>query len=121
MSVDHAKRIYKICDDALNQAAMGESDGLVVSTPAIWPLIDGEGKPVGPGPAWFVLVTIRSTGLGESDVGNGFPVPGFLPRDEDFRFVARGLLDKCRQERDAKNLEAFKAAGPSMSLKDRPK
>lgn len=120
MSIGHQKRIERVVDDALKQAAMGESYGFAVSGPSIWPLIDPAGNQVPPGPAWFVLVTIRATGVGEPDIGNGFPVPGILPSEENFRNVAQALLARCRAERDQGNAQALQAAGPSMKLSERP-
>src|SRR5690242_6316147 len=97
---------------------MGEPFGFAVSGPSIWPLIGPDGQPAPPGPAWFVLVTIRATGLGEPDIGNGFPVPGILPSDADMQAVAQALLARCRRERDQGDASALRAAGapvgPSM-------
>ena len=121
MSVDHHERIKGVVKAALKDASIGEPFGFAVTPASIWPLVDNEGKPLGPGPAWFVTVTIRGAGLGEPDIGNGFPVPGILPSDDHFRQVATGLLERCRQERDATNLAAIQAAGPSMKLSERPK
>lgn len=125
MSTNHRERLERVVDKALKEAALGEPYGFAVSGPGVWPLVeqdqDGQPRPVPPGPAWFVLVTIRAAGLGEPDIGNGFPVPGVLPRDADFQTVARGLLARCRAERDNANATALQAAGPSMKLSDRPK
>lgn len=124
MSTNHRERLERVVDKALKQAAMGEPYGFTVSGPAIWPLKDGQGNDIPPGPAWFVLVTIRA-GLTEPDIGNGFPIPGILPNDQDFEVVARALLAKNRQERDNDNAAALGLAagapeGPSMSLADKP-
>lgn len=126
MGVSHQKRLEKVVDDALKQAALGEAYGFAVNGPGVWPLLDSEGKPAQPGPAWFVLVTIKSKLVGAADIGNGFPIPGVLPEDEAFRQVAKGLLERNRRERDQQfeqsKLAAFAAAnkGDSMSLADRP-
>lgn len=122
MSIGHQARLEGVVKTALKEAAMGEPFGFAVTGPAIWPLKDGQGNDVGPGPAWFVLVTIRASGLGEPDIGNGFPVPGILPKDEDFRYVAKGLLDLNRKQRDEGNQNVIDALGegPSMKLSDRP-
>lgn len=120
MSVNHRERLECIVDKTLKMAAVGEPYGFAVNGPAIWPLQQTDGSPAQPGPAWFVMVTIRSAGLGEPDIGNGFPVPGILPDDEHFRTIATALLERCRQERDQKNAEAFAAAGPSMKLTEKP-
>ena len=124
MSIEHRARLEGVVKAALKEAAMGEPFGFAVTGPAIWPLIDNEGNPAKPGPAWFVLVTIRATGVGEPDIGNGFPIPGVLPRDEDFRFIAKAMLERCRQEREQKAAGVLAAAGvpqgPSMKLSDRP-
>ena len=127
MSVDHHERIKGVVKAALKEACMGEPFGFAVTPASVWPI------PVKPParddlppetadmPAWFVLVTIRGAGLGEPDIGNGFPVAGILPPDEHFRQIATQLLERCRRERDATNLKAMQAAGPSMSLSERPK
>ena len=120
MSVDHHERIKGVVKTALKEACMGEPFGFSVSPASVWPLVGPQGEQLGPGPAWFVIVTIRGAGLGEGDIVAYFPVPGILPNDADFRTVATGLLERCRQERDKTNLAAFQASGPSMSLKDRP-
>lgn len=119
MSVDHTERIKGVVKAALKQASMGEAFGFAVHGPSIWPFRGPDGTVVGQGPAWFVVVTIRA-GLGEPDIGNGFPVPGILPEDEAFRTVATGLLERDRRERDATNAKALQAAGPSMKLSERP-
>lgn len=121
MSVDHHERIKGVVKTALREAAAGEPFGFVVCTPAIWPMKNEKGEDVGIAPAWFVVVTIRGAGLGEPDIGNGFPVYGILPNDEDFRTVATQLLERNRRERDQVNMKAMREAGPSMSLKERPK
>jgi hypothetical protein len=107
---------------ALKEAAMGEPFGFAINGPGVWPLIDNQGQQAPPGPAWFVLVTIRAAGVGDPDIGNGFPVPGVLPEDEAFRAVAKGLLERCRREREQGNRKVLAAVGegPSMKLSDRP-
>ena len=126
MSVDHHERIKGVVKAALKEACMGEPFGCAVTPPSVWPVPvappEREGEPpvTQNMPAWFVLVTIRA-GLGEPDIGNGFPVPGVLPTDEHFRQVATQLLERNRRERDATNLAAMQAAGPSMKLSERPK
>ena len=102
MSVKHQKRIEGIVDEALKSAAGGESYGLAVSPPAWWPFLNEKGEPVGAGPAWCVTVSIRNSGIGEPDLSIGWPIPGFLPKDDDFRLVARSLLDQLRQAREQK-------------------
>lgn len=118
MSTDHHERIARIVDRALKEAALGEPYGFTVSGPSAWPQYaqtpDGKQAMAGLAPAWFVLVTIRA-GLGEPDIGNGFPIPGVLPEDELFRQVATGLLEKCRQERDAVNGQAMKQLGMDLT------
>jgi hypothetical protein len=121
VSTDHHERLKGVVKTALKEAAMGEPFGFVVSTPGIWPVKDDQGQDVGAAPGWFIVVTIRGAGLGEPDIGNGFPVYGVLPNDDDFRNVARRLLERCRQERDSINVKALQAVGPSMKLSERPK
>jgi hypothetical protein len=122
MTVEHRARLEGVVKAALKEAAMGEPFGFAVNGPGVWPLLDGQGNPAQPGPAWFVLVTIRPTGVGEPDIGNGFPIPGVLPEDEAFRQVAKGLLERCRTEREQGNRKVLAAVGegPSMKLSDRP-
>jgi hypothetical protein len=45
-----------------------------------------------------------------------------LPEDEAFRAVAKGLLERCRREREQGNRKVLAAVGegPSMKLSDRP-
>jgi hypothetical protein len=127
MGTRHLQRVEKIVDDHLKRVAMGEPYGFAVNGPGVWPLLDAEGKPAPPGPAWFVLVTIKSSLVGHPDIGNGFPIPGILPEDENFRQVAEGLFKRNQRERDQQmeqaKLAAFATAnqGESMSLADRPK
>ena len=114
MSTNHHERIEKLVDKALKQAAMGERYGFSVSTPSLWPVLNQQGQPTGQSaPAWFVMVTIPDTAVGEPDIGNGFPVYGVLPDDEDFRKVAIGLLDRCRGDRDKANASALLEASVS--------
>lgn len=126
MGTRHQQRLEKVVDDHLRKVAMGEQYGYAVTGPGVWPLLDGNGNPAPPGPAWFVLVTIPSRLVGAPDIGNGFPIPGVLPEDENFRQVAEGLLRRNQRERDEQfeqsKLAAFAAAnqGESMSLADRP-
>jgi hypothetical protein len=122
VTVEHRARLEGVVKAALKEAAMGEPFGFAVNGPGVWPLIDNQGQQAPPGPAWFVLVTIRPTGVGEPDIGNGFPVPGVLPEDEAFRAVAKGLLERCRREREQGNRKVLAAVGegPSMKLSDRP-
>lgn len=122
MSIKHQERIERIVDKALKEAAMGEPYGYAVEfcfAPAMVNTPEGP-KPIGdPTPCWFIIVTIRA-GLTEPDVGNGFPVFGILPSDEDFRVVARALLERCRQDRHEGNAKVLQAFGPSMKLSERP-
>lgn len=123
MSVNHVKRLEGVVNAALKEKAMGEPYGFSINGPAVWPLVNNEGQPVGPGPGWFVLVTIRATGLTDPDIGNGFPIPGILPSDADFKIVAQAMFDKCVKDRDAQDNAIVKALGegPSMKLSERPK
>lgn len=102
VSVKHQKRVEGVVDDALKSAAAGEAYGFVVSPPAWWPFLNEKGEPVGAGPAWCVTVTIRNSGIGEPDLSIGWPIPGFLPKDEDFRMVAKSLIAQLREVRDQK-------------------
>lgn len=101
--IDHTQRLTGVVKGALKEAAMGEAVGYAVSF-GYWPQTDQTGNVVGMGPAWFVFVSIRN-GLDPEPIGNGFPVHGLLPPDDAFVQVARGLLERCRQERDAKSAQ----------------
>lgn len=97
MSNDHSTRLWKVCNDALLKASLGEPYGVAVEF-TFAPFVNGEGMVVGLEPAWFVIVTIRSPLVGEPDIGHGIPVFGVMPSDKTFREIATGLLDQCRQE-----------------------
>lgn len=125
MSINHRERIEGVVKTALKEKAMGEPFGFVLSPPSVWPFMDQMGNQVGQGPAWFITVTIRSDALGEPDIWSGFPVPGILPADEDFKRVATGLLENCLQQREQKKAAVLQAvgavpSGPAMKLTDKP-
>lgn len=124
MSANHHERVTNLVKNTLKTASMGEPFGFSVSPPAWWPFLNEQGQVISQGPAWFIVVTIRDTNnLTGPDIKNGFPVPGILPADEDFRIVAQKLLEQNRRERDGANGLTLAGAptGPSMSLADRPK
>jgi hypothetical protein len=102
VSINHAQRLEGVVKGALKDAALNEPFGYAVCGPSIWPLVSPEGKEIGPGAAWLVMVSIRNTNPGEGDIWHAFPIPGMLPDDESFRNVARGLLEQCRETRDQK-------------------
>jgi hypothetical protein len=120
--IDHNERIKGVVKTALKQKAMGEPFGFVVAPPSVWPFMDQMGNQVGQGPAWFLVVSIRSDAVGEPDIWTGFPVPGILPADEDFTRVATGLLENCLQQREVKKQAILQAVGvgPSMKLSEKP-
>ena len=97
MSTDHTRRLYRAADDALRKAAMGEPYGLAVEF-TFAPVMGPGGQPTGLGPAWFVIVTIRSPIVGEPDLGHGIPVHGVLPAEQTMAEVAVDLLKLCRQD-----------------------
>lgn len=103
MSVEHDARLRGVVKNALKDAAMGEPFGSFVTftfAPQFAQGPDGSAVPVGLAPAWFILVTIRATGLGEPDIGNGRSVYGVLPSDAEIAEAAVSLLGECRKERD---------------------
>lgn len=120
MSTDHTRRLYRAADDALRKAAMGEPYGLAVEF-CFAPIMGPNGQPTGLGPAWFIIVTIHSPIVGESDIGHGFPVHGVLPPEQAFAEVAVDLLKLCRQDAIEKssipNLDRYKSAIKDVGIK----
>lgn len=105
MSTDHSRRIWKLCDDTLRQAALGEPYGLFVEFCFAPEIVNGQ--VAGFKPAWMVCVTIRNSGLGLPDIGNGAPVFGLVPPDELFRQAATALLELDRKQREEGNASAL--------------
>lgn len=104
MSTNHRERIERVVDKALKEKALGEPYGFSVAGQSIWPIHDEQGNPTGEvAPGWFIAVTIRATGLGEPDLGQGFPVYGIMPEDVHFINVAQRLFDRCIEERQKKD------------------
>lgn len=115
--IDHYERIKHVVRDALKQAAMGEPFGMVLSPPAIWPHLDAQGKVLGPGAAWFIIVSIRDDSeIGAPDLSDGYIVSGFLPKDDHFREVATAILEKLRQERERRRAAMVQQAKAVASL-----
>lgn len=102
MSVKHQKRIEGLVDGFLKEVAGTEAYGFAVSPPAWWPFLNEQGQAVGAGPAWCVTVSIRNSGIGEPDLSIGWPIPGFLPKDEDFRLVCQSLFRQLKEVREQK-------------------
>lgn len=123
MSTNHRERLERVVDKALDdarkEAGILEKPGFAISGPSIWPIRNEQGQPTGESaPAWFVTVTIKSTGIGEPDIGNGFPVYGILPEDKHFQSVAVGLLGKCLEERSKQDMQANLAVEAAKWSKD---
>lgn len=112
MSVNHLTRVTGLVKAALKEAALNEPHGFSVSQTFVYP-VDQNGVPQRDQPmlpGWFVLVTIRNSGLGEPDIGNGFGIPGVMPEDAIFKTVAQSLFARCRKDRDDKQGNELKAA-----------
>lgn len=113
MSVKHQKRIEGVVDACLKEVAGNEAYGFAVSPPAWWPFLNEQSQAVGAGPAWCVTVSIRNSGIGEPELSIGWPIPGFLPKDEDFRLVCQSLFRQLKEVREQKKdgeLDAARAA-----------
>lgn len=96
------KKIENVIDSALATAALGEPYEFFVSF-TFAPPVDEQGMPqMGKPyvPTWWVQVSIRNNLVGQSDLAAGFPVNGMRPDNEMFKFIAAGLLAKCRLDRE---------------------
>lgn len=116
MSINHRERVERVVDKALKEAALGEPYGFWVA-PGHWPYIDlATGKEVGNGPALWITVTIRATGLGDPDLGKGYALPGVLPEDADIQFVAVGLFKGLLMDRERRDVMAVEQAKRQASM-----
>lgn len=96
--IDHTPRINGVVKNAVKEAALGEPAGYVVSF-GYWPILDPQtGQNLGTGPAWVVVVTMKSPIVGAADLDAVFAIPGAVPPDDQFQAIARGLVANCRAQ-----------------------
>lgn len=117
MAIDHTERIKGVVKAALKEAAMGEPFGCFAAfcfAPQ-YAQVAGKSVMAGIAPAWFVTVTIRNTGLGQPDIGNGKAVYGILPDDAILSASAVELLADCRTERDQMNAQSLQQVGMDLT------